>query len=640
MTRGWQGRRQGEMIVPVRQLPVLAALIALAAPAAEAGAATARSALPSFDSCRDLVGHARAAVARTGGATGVPTRAFPATAAALPSPWPRGGAMEGDALAAPMPVAAAPAAGKAEGAPEVSGTNNQEAGVDEADVVKTDGRRVFVVQGGKLRVLDLTTNEPTELGGLQLPGFGHQLLLRGDRLLVSAETSGPVGVARAATSPAPSFRATTVLTEVDVSDPRKPTVARTMELKGRLVAGRLTGGTARVVVASPPEDVDVPQAATTRDFVPRTILRSRRTNRTFRRLVVPCDDVRRPRRFSGLDLVTVLTVDLDKGLFNVDRDAVLAGAETVYASPTSLYVASRRWSPALDEAGHAVPQGMRTEVHRFDTSEPDQTTYAASGSVPGFVLNQFSLGEHEGRLRVATTEEPQWFGDAPARASESGISVLEQRGGKLVQVGRVGGLGKTERIYSVRFVGDVGYVVTFRQVDPLYTVDLQDPTRPAVRGELKVLGYSSYLHPVRDGLLLGIGQDATPEGRRAGTQVSLFDVSDLSKPMKLSGVTLGQGTSSSAEHDHHAFLYWERAKLAVVPLEQYGSEPFAGGIGFRVDDKAGVAELARITHPSEQSYVPIGRSVVLGDRLLTVSALGVGVNRLGDLAPLSFTPFA
>ena len=120
--------------------------------------------------------------------------------------------------------------------------------------------------------------------------------------------------------------------------------------------------------------------------------------------------------------------------------------------------------------------------------------------------------------------------------------------------GQVDGLGKDEQIYSVRFLGDVGYVVTFRQTDPFFTIDLSDPTDPVVRGELKIPGYSAYLHPVDDGLLLGVGQDATDEGQVLGTQLSLFDVSDPQDPQRID--TLQIGGYSEVEWDHKAFLYW------------------------------------------------------------------------------------
>jgi hypothetical protein len=194
----------------------------------------------------------------------------------------------------------------------------------------------------------------------------------------------------------------------------------------------------------------------------------------------------------------------------------------------------------------------------------------------------------------------------------------------------------------VRFLDDAGYVVTFRQTDPLYTIDLSKPNDPTVAGELKLLGFSAYLHPVGDGLLLGVGQDATPEGRQLGTQLSLFDVSDLAKPRRLSQARVGGASSSEAEYDHHAFLYWGPEKLAVLPVAIYDgrSDPFNGAIGFRVGSAA-IDEVGRIAHDdSGQQYTPgIRRSLVVGQRLFTISDLGAKASTLSSLADEAFVPF-
>jgi uncharacterized secreted protein with C-terminal beta-propeller domain len=266
--------------------------------------------------------------------------------------------------------------------------------------------------------------------------------------------------------------------------------------------------------------------------------------------------------------------------------------------------------------------------------------------VPGFVLNQYSLSEHDGALRVASTDEPQWFEGTIARESESFVTVLDTSGAALSEVGRVGGLGKGERIYAVRFVGDKGYVVTFRQVDPLYTLDLSDKRDPKVLGELKILGYSAYLHPVSDDLLLGVGQDASEQGRRLGTQLSLFDVSDLRNPKRLAQASLGASSSTTAEFDPHAFLYWKPASLAVIPLQVYssveGGASFDGAVGFKVG-AASLAQAGRVAHPPTAgagSDTPsIARSLVIGDKLYTLSYAGLQANRLDTLAPLAFAAF-
>ena len=624
-----------------RGIAGVALIGALAVPATAPAAPRKRaSALPAFDSCGALLGYARRNARRTGGGTGVPTRAgvivpqvldAPVTVQAL-----------GDTAGAPT-AAPAPAVAEAKsGTPTFSTTNVQEAGVDEPDIVKTDGRHVFAIAGGTLRALDVTGDAPRLVGSLALDGGGQELFIRGDRALVMSTSYGGPRFGFVADVVINSSKV--VLTEVDISNPAAMTVRRSMTVDGALVDARMTGGTARVVVGSSPAFVQ-PSAigrAPMRHWVPRTVLRSRLSGRTFRRSVVACDDVRHPRSFSGLDLLTVLTIDLDKGLFNVDRDAIMAGAQTVYGSPTALYVASQRYIPSV-EAGRSVPARVRTEIHRFDASKPGETTYTGSGDVAGFVLNQYALSEFGGALRVASTEEPQWFDGVQTGESQSYVTVLAERGPRLVALGRVDGLGRGERVYAVRFAGDKGYVVTFRQIDPLYTLDLSDTSDPRVLGQLKIEGYSAYLHPISDDLLLGVGQDATAQGRTLGTQLSLFDVSDLRSPKRLAVASLGANSSSDAEFDPHAFLFWKPASLAVIPLQTFGDagQTFGGAVGFRVGT-ASLAEAGRITHPkvgSDTIAPPIGRSIVIGDRLYTLSYAGLQASSLDTLAPLAFEAF-
>src|SRR4051812_39504845 len=260
-------------------------------------------------------------------------------------------------------------------------------------------------------------------------------------------------------------------------------------------------------------------------------------------------------------MLTVLTIDLSKGLEPVDSDSVMSTGDTVYASDTALYVATQRFQPALWSGQVTDTSQTLTQIHKFDISDPDDTRYRGSGVVPGFLLSQFAMSERAGVLRVASTMVPPWSATAPGQ-SESQVATLEERDDRLVQRGRVGGLGKGERIYAVRFIDDVGYVVTFRQIDPLYTVDVSDPDAPKVAGELKVLGYSAYLHPVGKDLLIGVGQGPAEDGFGSGTQVSLFDVSDPAAPARLQNKVIG-GSNSTVEYDHHAFLWWPATNLAV-----------------------------------------------------------------------------
>jgi beta propeller domain-containing protein len=511
-----------------------------------------------------------------------------------------------------------------------SRTNVQEQGVDEPDIVKTDGAHVFAIAGGALQSVDVQAATPVVLDTLKLAeNASHALLLHGDRLLVISSL-----YYRNKALDLPEWAQSTRLIEVDASDPARLRVVNTFDAEGGYLSARLTGPTARIVLRGTPRALDGTLAGVRRarlaKWVPRGVLTRRATGGKRTRRLVACRAVRRPAAFSGVDMMTVLTVDLERGLPAVDSDGLMTDADTVYASTGSLYVATQRWSDALVEDGEP-PDGVRTAIHRFDASERGVTSYVSSGEVRGFLVSQWALSEHAGHLRVASTTVPPWWGDE-ADESESYVTVLRENGRRLDLVGRVGGLGRGEQIYAVRFIGDVGYVVTFRQVDPLYTVDLATPTAPKVLGELKIRGYSAYLHPVGEDLLLGVGQDATRQGRQLGTQLSLFDVSDLRAPRRLHQATLADG-SSEVEYDHHAFLYWPASGLAVLPIQDWkGREPAFAAAAFRVD-RAGIADLGRLAHPVKDEWRgQIRRSLVVGERVLTLSEAGVLASPLDTLS--------
>jgi hypothetical protein len=536
--------------------------------------------LKAFRSCASLVAYARAHVPQL-----------------PPQPQPVLGRGE------IAPGTQVPASGEAG---DSSQTNVQEVGVDEPDMVKTDGETLFVVSGGALHAVDARSATPRLLDTLELDGaFDATILLHKSRAFLLG--SGPQGAR---------------ITEVDVRDPSHLAVVRTQDLEGYIVDARQTGRSARIVVTSVPDGVYGPPAvrATTAGWVPGSSFHSWRSGRRSTGKAVRCRAIARPAVFSGAGVLTVLTVDLAKGLPAIDADAVFTSADTVYASTSALYVATQRWESTAS-----------TALHRFDISDPDRTRYTGSGSVPGTLLNQFALSEDKGVLRAATTE-------GSGADAESRVTTLEPRAGALVRRGHVGGLGKGERIYAVRFIGDAGYVVTYRQVDPLFTLDLADPDHPRVVGELKIPGYSAYLHPVGPDLLLGVGQQIGDEGGLQGLQLSLFDVADPAHPTRLRQFKLNEHWSQSAvEWDHHAFLWWPATQLAVLPID---SDSFTGAAGFRVDRADGITELGRISHAGGASWTPsIERAVVVGRRLLTVSALGVKASGLDSFAGAGWAAF-
>jgi uncharacterized secreted protein with C-terminal beta-propeller domain len=620
-----------------RRVALLAALAVVAA--AAVGGTTARSApeasgktkLTAFGTCGQLLGYAKGQAKRFVG------------------PYGLGAGVRTDVMPAATPEAAGRAAPK-QGV-DYSGTNVQEEGVDEPDLVKTNGTTLFAIAGGTLRSVDVDGSKPRLLDSLALdPSSSYELLLHGNRLLVLSRGGFWIEPLPAiAARIAPYQPAKSVLTEVDVSNPSRLRLVGTLTLDGSYVAARLVGSVARIVAAAQmpsalpfkqPTDGS-PEAIAAADrqndavlarskvasWIPSYRIRRAGAKAGKARPLVQCRHVRRPTSFSGLGMLTVLTVDLAKGLQPVDSAAVMTDGRIVYASPESLYVATERWADRPDPEKPTQEQaGAQTEIHKFDISSPVKTQYRGSGRVSGFLLSQWSLSEYKGVLRVVSTETPAWWG--AGRESESFLTTLRPSGGALVQAGRIGGLGKGERVYSVRFVGDTGYVVTFRQIDPLFTLDLSQPERPRVLGELKIPGYSAYLHPIGGDLLLGVGQDADENGRPLGTQLSIFDVSDLRKPTRLYTQHLGQGWSE-AEHDHHAFLFWPKTGLVMIPFEQRA-------VGFRVGRTRGIDPLGKVEH--DQAH-PIRRSLVVRDSVLTVSENGVKASGLATLAERGWAAF-
>ena len=613
--------------------------------------------------------------------------------------------------------------------PNFSDTNVQEVGVDEPDLVKTDGERILALAKNQLHFVDATGLVAAHAGALELPeGWDRKLFLAGDRAVVIQRSD--VWAAELVEMPElwsheASWVELTQVIEIDISNPAQMQILRTLSVSGDMVSARKADDRVRLVLRSWPQGLelaswwdfyegdddepgvpshegesgsdsggpgepepapdpfrsdDAPESAaeaeakakakahneavlaasTPEHWLPQFVLET--PEGTSMGLLYDCDAAMRPGLASGLGVLSVLTISLDEGLAVRDGTGVFSSGETVYASREGLYVATRPWFDwpigddgdiveETDSAGAGSSDSgdaLRTSepqtsyVHKFDVSDPERADYRASGEIPGYLLNQFSMSEYEGQLRVASTVGFAWDEDS---VSESLVTVLHEADGELVLTGQVGGLGLTERIYSVRFIGDIAYVVTFRETDPLYTVDLSDPSAPEVLGELKITGYSAYLHPLDDDHLLGIGQDATEQGQLLGTQVSIFDVSDLSTPTRTHQFTLADGYSE-AEYDHHAFLYWAPEQLAVFPMSIWDwdgpdEQPFSGVMALRIDVDSGIEELAAITHPAPaDSWAgPPRRSLVIDDTLYTLSELGLMSSSLEDFSELGWIVF-
>ncbi|GAA1269926.1 hypothetical protein GCM10009634_11290 [Saccharothrix xinjiangensis] len=607
--------------------------------------------LVAFDTCDTALAELRRAIAPHVGAYGLGGHGSSTRADGEVALDSRAGATP--PVAAQREAAAVPDQAAVPGRPGGAGhssTNAHESGVDEPDLVKTDGERVVTVADGRLRVVDAADRRVT--GTLDLPG-GHasRLLLHGDRaLVVSTSTSAaPVSTPERGVADSPAEQGSSI-TLVDLAG--EPRALGSLTFTGRFVDARQTGDVVRVVVHSGPrlpwvhptdgrgaarslvENREVAASAPIEAWLPRYELVDVDGSRAQGPLVA-CDRLSHPVGDPATSVLSVLTFDFPGELGSGDAVAITADGDTVYGTGTSLYVADDH---RLRPRSRTAPTAPTTAIHQFDTSRPGPPRHVASGEVPGALLNQYALSEHDGHLRVATTtSEPADVTEDRNSArrgvrTQSSVTVLKREGKAFEQVGALDGLGVGERIYSVRFAGPVGYVVTFRQVDPLYALDLSDPANPRRVGELKITGYSAYLHPAGDGRLIGVGQEATRQGRTTGTQVSLFDVSDPAAPTKVAGHHL-PGAHSEVEFDPHAFLLWR--DLVVVPVVDGGA---TGLLVLRLGD-TGFTELGTVRGRGAAHHPGPLRALVIGEELWAVSAAGAQVSGLADLAQRAWVPF-
>ncbi|HYJ68509.1 MAG TPA: beta-propeller domain-containing protein [Nocardioidaceae bacterium] len=468
-----------------------------------------------------------------------------------------------------------------------TGTNLQELDVDEPDLAKTNGEFVALIHDGDLVIVDASGAEPREIGRLDLAAEQHikRLLLVGDRAVLLGATHSsvisiapPVVLPRDRMVPGPygmqTIRPLSTITTVDLSDSSEPTVTRTESIQGKFVSAREHNGIVRIVATSMPEfdfvqptgkysfrealahNREVVRTAAPEDWLPTS-----RVDAGDAGPLMGCEDVRHPDEAAGLGTISVLTTDPDEPNEH-SSTGVAADGDLTYASADRMYVATMDdgWSTFIAPASR--PESATTEIHAFDV-RGGTTSYVGSGEVRGRVPDRWAFSEDQGLLRVASTVGAFW------QPKETRVTVLDERAGALRPIGLVGGLGPNEEIEAVRWFGPLAIVVTFRQTDPLYAVDLTDPAHPTVAGELEIPGFSAYLHPLGDDLILGVGQDGTRSGRLRGAQVSTFDLGDLTDPSRIDLLDFGGSRTSATETDARAFTYLPTQRMAFVPMRDW-----------------------------------------------------------------------
>lgn len=537
------------------------------------------------------------------------------------------------------------ASGAAPSAGDYSVTNIQVAGVDEADIAKTDGEYIYVVSGNRTIIVKAYPAEDARIvSEIEVEGTVIAIFVNADRLVVFEGAmpyynvdvrmmlpEGGIGM------PYISYTPTTSVRVYDISDREAPVLQREFSAEGDYVSARMIGDYVYVVTNKPVYEQDG------EPDLPWIQIDGEEKE-------IPAEDIYYSDVYDYFYMYTsIIAINTQNDDQEPAIETILLGASSnLYVSQGNIYLTFPIW-------GRSMWEFEKTAIHRIQI-EDGQITYAASGEVPGMVLNQFSMDEYEGHIRVATTTHGE--------TSLNNVYTLDM---ELNIVGRLENLAEGEIIYSARFMGERGYVVTFRTVDPLFVIDLSDPSNPTVLGELKITGYSGYLHPYDENHLIGIGREAeeAEDGDFAwfrGVKISLFDVRDFNNPQLVDDYEIGdRGTESPVLWDHKAFLFDRSRNLMVIPVSvaeiyeadypdgipswAYGRPVWQGAYVFHVSPDAGIVLQGRITHVddaadlkddyyyySQWSLFAVKRSLYIGEVLYTISDAMIRMNSLEDLA--------
>jgi inhibitor of cysteine peptidase len=604
---------------------------------------------------------------------------------------------------------------------DYSETNVQVAGVDEADLVKTDGE--YIYQVNKERVIILKAYPAEEMEVVSVLDFTkedfHPLELYVDEqfLVVIGRTQyryylDTVAVKDSAGVPEVELQAGADV-EIwprrytqdrvkafiyDLKDKANPTKLREVEIEGNYLSSRKIDSYLYLIVNDPIDywvlESHLPDAATEQsdDRYSSITPLYRDTAVQEKPLAVACQEIRYIPPVSRANYLVIAGIDLAQNDRPAHISAYLGAGEDIYVSPDNLYISLRKYevlpirvgiaentagntvgNTAGDNAALIAPKRLgrtwvtdNTWVYKFSLDK-GKVTYLAKGLVPGTLLNQFSLDEDQGYLRVATTTGNTW--GTGADVSQNNVYILDE---SMNIVGKIENIAPGERIYSARFMGKRAYLVTFKETDPLFVLDLAKSTQPKILGALKIPGYSDYLHPYDENHIIGFGKDTIEVGYKnaqgevistqayyQGMKLALFDVSDVHNPKEMYKEIIGdRGTDSELLNNHKALLFEREKELLAFPVtvreipeEQkqkganasaYGQFTYQGAYIYQLNLQEGFKLRGRITHLTEEDLLKAGyssydrdkevkRILYIDDTLYTLSDGMVKANGLVDL---------
>lgn len=443
-----------------------------------------------------------------------------------------------------------------------SQTEIQVEGVDEADIAKTDGRYIYIVDSRNYYCPAVYIVDPSDPGNMSIAAkldfkatdesyysVKDMYVSDGRLIVICSESRNDDSVFyndKYCCFPG-SYGNHTAAFVYDISNPAQPVKTAEYSVDGNCLSTRLTDGKLIVVTHySVPLYND--EEKLKEECIPSYYINGAKT-------LIPENSIAVIKDNEEDSYSVVALIDLASG--KTEAAAVLGGGDEIYCNKTDLYIAKYIWRDFEMNSSY-------TTIYRFELTSP--VSFKSSCTVRGTFLNQFSMDEYGGYFRIATTEN-----------QSNTVTVLDKN---LDIVGSVGGIAMGEQIYAVRFIGNTAYVVTFRRTDPLFVIDLSDPTSPRIKGELKIPGFSNMLYPFGDGRLIGIGEDGDENGSNGKLKISLFDVSDPQNPKEISKAVMNNYAYTPAAYEHKAFLRMADGNSFVIPISGDYSYAENGGDGY------------------------------------------------------------
>ncbi len=514
---------------------------------------------------------------------------------------------------------------------DYSETNTQVQGVDEADIVKTDGTHIYYLANEKLTIIN--TENASQMKEMSTIEFDEtftpeELFFNNDKIIVIGtrfeydEREKRIGIDDDYLYPNYMDKTYTSAKIYNVKDKTNPTLERTVEVEGSYLTARMIDSNVYIAsnkymyyayICNTYKSTELNED----DFKPH-YLDTATSNETKS---INFDCIYYIPEFEDTNYLNIVAFNITNNQ-EANVESYLGAGEEIYASKENLYVTKTKY-----DYERKNKTSITTEIYKFNLNNAN-CTFAKAGDVPGSVLNQFSMDECNGYFRIATTDSTSWN-------SESNTNNLYVLNENLETIGKIEGLAKGERIYSVRFMGNRAYMVTFVETDPLFVIDLSNPTTPTVLGELKIPGYSKYLHPYDETHLIGIGEDTEVVnygyGDRVvtnGMKMAMFDVTDPNNPKELYNVKIGEkGTYSELLYNHKALLFSKEKNIIAFPIsitENDYKVTFQGAIVYGVSLEKGFELKTKISNSATDydryySRNRVERIIYIKDTLFTLS---------------------